>query len=86
MNSVNLENARLIFRNQLLFYSLIMNRDISDFPGVLEVKNPPDNAGDTGLIPDWGRSHIPQSSQAHAPQLLKLACLEPVLCKERSPK
>ena len=27
-----------------------------DFPGSLEVKNPPANAGDTGSIPGLGRS------------------------------
>ena len=26
------------------------------FPGSLVMKNPPANAGDTGLIPGWGRS------------------------------
>ena len=34
------------------------------------VKNPPPNAGDTGSIPGLGRSHMPQSNQARAPQLL----------------
>ena len=29
-----------------------------DFPGGTVVKNPPANAGDTGLIPGLGRSHI----------------------------
>ena len=28
------------------------------FPGGSVVKNPPANAGDTGLIPDSGRSHM----------------------------
>ena len=32
------------------------------FPGGSVVKKPPANAGDTGLIPDPGRSHTPQSS------------------------
>ena len=32
-----------------------------DFPGGLVVKNLPANAGDTGSIPDPGRSHVPQS-------------------------
>jgi len=32
------------------------------FPGGPVVKNPPANAGDTGLIPDPGRLHMPQSS------------------------
>lgn len=30
------------------------------------------SAGDTGPIPDLGRSHVPQISLAHAPQLLSL--------------
>ena len=31
------------------------------FPGGSVVKNPPANAGDTGLIPDAGRFHMLQS-------------------------
>ena len=31
---------------------------LQDFPGGLEVKNPPANAGDMDLIPDPGRFHI----------------------------
>ena len=34
------------------------------------VKNPPDNAGNMGLIPDPGGSHMPHSDWACAPQLL----------------
>ena len=41
-----------------------------DFPGGAVVKNPPANAGDTGVISDLGRSHTPQSSEACALQLL----------------
>ena len=60
------------------------------------VKNPPANAGDTGSNPGLGRSHMLQSNQARAPQLLSLcsrareprllkpACLEPVLRNKRS--
>ena len=33
-----------------------------DFPGGAVVKNPPANAGDTGLSPGPGRSHMPQSN------------------------
>ena len=40
------------------------------FPGGSVVKNPPANAGDMDLIPGLGRSHMPRSIQAHAPQLL----------------
>ena len=41
------------------FGSLKNNRD---FPGGAVFKNPPANAGDTGLIPGPGRSHVPWSS------------------------
>ena len=33
-----------------------------DFPGGTVVKNPPANAGDTGLIPGPGRSHMLRSN------------------------
>ena len=33
-----------------------------DFPGGAVVKNPPANAGDSGLSPGLGRSHMPQSN------------------------
>ena len=33
-----------------------------DFPGGAVVKNPPAIAGDMGLIPGLGRSHMPWSS------------------------
>ena len=47
------------------------------------VKNPPANAGDMGLSPGPGRSHMPRSNQAHAPQLLSLCSRahEPQLLK-----
>ena len=32
------------------------------FPGGAVVKNLPDNAGDTGLSPGPGRSHVPRSN------------------------
>ena len=35
------------------------------FPGSPVVKNPPANAGDTGLIPGLRRSHVPQSKPLH---------------------
>ena len=49
-------------------------------------KNPPANAGDMGLSPGPGESHMPQSSEARAPQLLSLrsgAC-EPQLLSLRT--
>ena len=42
------------------------------FPGGAVVENLPANAGDTGLSPDLGRSHVPWSNLAHEPQLLSL--------------
>ena len=42
------------------------------FPDGAVVKNPPANAGDTDLSPGPGRSHMPESNEARAPQLLSL--------------
>ena len=39
-----------------------------DFPGGSVVKNLPASAGDMELGPDLGKSHMPQSSNAHVPQ------------------
>ena len=36
--------------------------DCSGFPGGAVVENLPANAGDTGLSPGLGRSHMPQSN------------------------
>jgi len=59
-------------------------------------KNPPANAGDTGLIPGMGGSHMQCNNQAQGPQLwrlcsrvrepqlLKSEALEPVLSNKRS--
>ena len=60
------------------------NSALQGFPGGAVVKNPPANAGDTGSSPGLGRSHMPRSNYAHAPQLLKPACLEPMLGNKRS--
>ena len=46
--------------------------DSWDFPAGAVVKNPPANAGDTGSSPGPGRSHMPRSNWACAPQLLSL--------------
>ena len=40
----------------------VTHKNPQGFPGGSMVKNPPANAGDTDLIPDLGRSHMPQSS------------------------
>ena len=42
------------------------------FPGGAVVGNLPASAGDMGLSPGPGRSHMPQSSWARVPQLLSL--------------
>ena len=44
------------------------------------------NAGDTGSIPGPGRSHMPQSNKAYAPQLLSLRsrALKPQLLSLRA--
>ena len=50
-------------------------------PGSAVVNNLPANAGDTGLTPGPGRSHMPWGKWAHAVQLLKRICPQPVLYK-----
>ena len=39
-----------------------LKRYYRGFPGGTVVKNPPANAGDTGLSPGPGRSHMPRSN------------------------
>ena len=59
-------------------------KGIWGFPGGgAVVRNPPANAGDVGSSPGPGRSHMPCSSWAHAPQLLSLrsGAREPQLLK-----
>ena len=46
--------------------------NLKGFPGGAVVENLPANAGDTGSSPGLGRSHVPRSSWARAPQLLSL--------------
>ena len=45
---------------------------LEGFPGGTVVENLPASAGDTGLSPGLGRSHMLQSSWAREPQLLSL--------------
>ena len=45
---------------------------IQGLPGGAVVKNPPADAGDTGSSPGPGRSFMPRSNEARAPQLLSL--------------
>ena len=51
---------------------LIKIKSFWGFPGGTVVESPPANAGDAGSGPGLGRSHMPQSDWAHAPQLLSL--------------
>ena len=50
-NMINIINTTICYMLKLL-----------DFPGGSVVKNPPANAGDTGLSPGPGRSHMLQSN------------------------
>ena len=47
---------------EIIILSKVSQKEKGDFPGGTVVKNPPANAGDTGLIPGPGRSHMPQSN------------------------
>ena len=67
-----------------LLGELLKNTLLGDILGGPGVKDLPANAGDTDLIIGPGRSHMPRDSEACAPQLLKLASLEPLLCNKRS--
>ena len=58
-------------RSQHIIEQQALSRD-EGFPGGSVVKNPADNAGDTGSISGPGRSHVPWSNQASVPQLLSL--------------
>ena len=50
----------------------IIKDKFSGFPGGAVVESLPANAGDMGLSPGLGRSHMPRSNQAREPQLLSL--------------
>ena len=56
------------------------------FPGGAVVKNLPANAGDMGSSPGPGRSRMPRSKKARAPQLLSLCSTarEPQLLRPRA--
>ena len=41
----------------------VQRRDLEHFPGGTMVKNPPANAGDTGLSPSLGRFHMPRATK-----------------------
>ena len=70
--------------NFRIVFLFLWKMSLEDFPGDLVVKNLPVNAGDMGLIPGLGRSHMPWDNEAHVPQLLSPPALEPVLRNKRS--
>ena len=59
------------------------NRLFGAFPGGAVVESLPANAGDTGLSPGLGRSHMPQSSWAREPQILSLCVWSLCSAQER---
>ena len=48
----------MICKSMVIVLILSFKFALKDFPGGAVVKNPPANAGDTGLIPGPGRSHM----------------------------
>ena len=52
------------------YYSALKMKE--GFPGGAVVESLPAGAGDTGLSPGLGRSHMPRSNWAREPQLLSL--------------
>ena len=59
---------------------------MSDFSGGTVDKNLPATAGDMGLIPAPGRSHMPRSNEAQDPQLLKFLNRAHALQQETPPQ
>ena len=45
-----------------------------NFPGGTVIKNPPADAGDTGLSPGLGRSHMPQEQLSPCATTTEPAC------------
>ena len=62
---------------------IIIQKESWGFPGGAVVEGLPANAGDTGLSPGLGRSHMPRSNWAREPQFTEPARLEPVLRNKR---
>ena len=63
-----------LFQCKITFYN---------FPDGPVVKNLPANAGDASLIPGLGRLRVLRGNWAHAPQLLRPECLQPMLCNKK---
>ena len=60
------KNSSSPFTQELLSFTCYLEYNLKetyrDFPGGAVVKNPPANAGDTGLNPGPGRSHMLQGN------------------------
>ena len=68
-------NLLLDFSTQQRITNLLnvyLKSALQDFPGGSVVENLPASAGEVGLIPTLGRSHMSRSSIACAPQPLSL--------------
>ena len=66
IHNINFKTILNSFKGQFLYKEgVIMSKNKIipqvNFPGGPLVKNPPGSVGDIGLIPDLGRSHMPQS-------------------------
>ena len=91
-------NLQIYVLNTVIFPILngvycLIQKVVQGFPDGSVVKNPPANAGDTGLIPDPGRPQMPCRNEARAPQLLSLCSrtqkpqlLNLACCKARAPQ
>ena len=55
-------SVQLLFKKRLYLEALNQRGEKRDFLGGAVVKNLPANAGDTGLSPGLGRSHMAQSN------------------------
>ena len=61
-----------VFARKKIFHASGNQKKAGGFPGGAVVENLPANAGDAGLSPGLGGSHMPQSNWAREPQLLSL--------------
>ena len=64
----------------------LLKTHLCGFPGCSVVRNPPANAGVTGLILDLGRSQIPRSNSAGEPQLPQAVCPRACALQQEKPR
>ena len=60
--SIHLLKDNMVVSSLAIMNKAAINICVWGFPGDTVVKNPPDNAGDTGSSPGLGRSHMPWSN------------------------